>query len=177
MPDRIARIERERTVKTLAKNLLPAEASAADLRRAEAALLKANPQLARPEGFRPGAPVVTPGDLGIAWGDRVETAETSLAGLTVTARARLEAADAAVRAAFDAEEKARDRRKAVLGDSAFRKAVEQAGPVAEQLAKQAAATLEKAAAAAPTRLEAFTKGLAGSLEEIERLRALAEKRG
>ncbi|MEO0914970.1 MAG: hypothetical protein AAFY59_18635, partial [Pseudomonadota bacterium] len=67
MPTRIATLGRERRIATLARRVFEIEGPprGEEQRRAEAALLRANPQLATAEGFRPGAAVVVPAVAGL----------------------------------------------------------------------------------------------------------------
>ncbi|HYJ81690.1 MAG TPA: hypothetical protein VEW26_02470 [Allosphingosinicella sp.] len=60
MPIRITKVGRQRTVSGLAKALFETKGSAALQERAEAALLKANPQLATEGGLKAGATVIVP---------------------------------------------------------------------------------------------------------------------
>ena len=60
MPIRIATVGRQRSVAGLAKALFDTRGSAALQERAEAALLRANPQLATEGGLKSGATVIVP---------------------------------------------------------------------------------------------------------------------
>jgi hypothetical protein len=59
-PIRIAQVGRQRSVAGLAKALFDTKGSAALQERAEAALLRANPQLAAEGGIRSGATIIVP---------------------------------------------------------------------------------------------------------------------
>lgn len=60
MPIRITKIGRQRTIAGLAKALFDTKGSAALQERAEAALLRANPQLAQEGGIKAGLSIIVP---------------------------------------------------------------------------------------------------------------------
>lgn len=60
MPFKIGTVERQRTLKTLARNLYELDDTPELQARAEAALLKANPGLGLEGGLKRGTPVVVP---------------------------------------------------------------------------------------------------------------------
>ena len=95
MPLKLATIGRQRTLSGLAKSLFPSASSAEDHQRAEAALLKANPQLADRGGIAAGVTVVVPDVPGLRASEDAREARPGSAQLPDRGAERLKAMGAA----------------------------------------------------------------------------------
>ena len=86
-----ARINREKTIATLARNLFDLrDADRATRRRVEREILRLNPGLRRPEGFRPGRAVIVPRLPDLKLTDRVEIQKPDVDGLLQETARRLQ---------------------------------------------------------------------------------------
>ncbi|TCM85023.1 hypothetical protein [Rhodovulum steppense] len=177
MADRIARVARERSLKTLAQRLFVIEEPDAErkLQLAEAALLRANPELATPEGFASGKAIVIPGDIGLPRTDRVIAARADAGGILDETGTRLELAGRVLSDRFAASGKATERGLARLGDRAFAQQVRRALPESAELASKAREALAKRQEEDKSRAERFAKALDEAQERLAALRALAER--
>lgn len=91
MANGLARIARERTISTLARNLYDlSDADTETRRKAEEALLRANPGLARSGGFVAGRAVVVPNIPSLKMTDRVEVQKADLESLLGETARRLQ---------------------------------------------------------------------------------------
>jgi hypothetical protein len=174
----IARIGREKRIRTLAQNLYVIEGAnkAADLRRAERALLRENPALADAAAFRPGAAVLVPADLGLATSDRVEKPRPDLDGLLLEATVRLQMSETVLREGF-----ARSREGAKLGlerlqDQRFVRALAKAAPATAKLVPSAHKNLEEQMAEAEKREAEVAEAIRAAIADIDHLRRLARKK-
>jgi hypothetical protein len=134
-----ARIAREKTLATLVRNLFVIEGpnAAEQTRHAEAALLRANPQLAGRDAFRSGAVVVIPADVALPRTDRVVVREAGPNGLLEETADRSEEVRALVQ---DGLKRDSEDAKAFLGrldDAKFRSAVTSQSTTGEKLLNEA----------------------------------------
>lgn len=173
MPLMIGRINQERTLKGLARNLFRIQGrnSGEQLRLAQEALLLANPRLANPEGFSRGATIVVPPIAGLTPTDRVEgkdsgqesalfnQLEERLQGLVQTTAAESEAASKRAKQASKGLETAAIR-KAILAAAPDLK---QRLPEIRKNAKQRIAEIDQRSAAVQETLAKALKDL-GSLK-------------
>ncbi|WP_171174985.1 hypothetical protein [Ruegeria sp. HKCCD8929] len=100
---RIVKLGRERTLSTLARKVFEIGTGAGSrdlLRRAEAALLAANPRLRSADGFRTGASIVVPAVAGLRPTGVVIRADLGGDALGVEAELRLQVAASRVEDAF-----------------------------------------------------------------------------
>lgn len=179
MPMRVARIDREKTLKTLAGNLFVIEGPnrPANLERAMAALLRANPGLARRESFKRGAAVAVPVDTGLPLSDRVARPAAGPDVLSRETVERLELGARIVReraeAANEADEAALDR----LRDARFVRALKKAAPGGAELVPEATRSIQQRIAANKEAQATLEKAIEESTAAIERLQRLAQGQG
>lgn len=177
MPTRIATLGRERRIATLARRVFEIEGPTGgeEQVRAEAALLRANPQLATAEGFRPGLVVVVPAVAGLRLTEAVAVARADARGLTEETRLRLQAGSALIGERFAQSEQRSEELQAQLTSTAFQREVRRALPEALVLARQATARLEEEREVNKERRAVFASGISEALEAVEALQALAEE--
>lgn len=177
MPIAIAKLGRERTLATLARRVyrIEGEGSAERQRRAEAALLAANPRLATAAGFRHGAAVVVPPVAGLEHTADVAAAATGDRPLTGATALRLQALESRVEDGFRRAETHRKESLERLSDSRFvaeaRKALPESVEVIAK-AREHLARDEEQAAAAEQRLRG---AIESALEGLEKLDALGRR--
>ena len=176
MPTRITKLGRERSIATLARKIFEIEGptgSAAQL-RAEAALLAANPSLATPDGFRPGAAVIVPNVAGLQPSADILVAKADENGLTGEVSLRLQASAVQVGERFAASQKRAKETAAQLTDDAFLKQLRTALPDVEPLISKARDALEKQQAANEEKRAMFQGAIEEAIEGVETLQALAK---
>ena len=178
MPTATARIGREKTLRTLAERLFVVDGpdKADRLRRAERALLRANPALAAEDAFHAGAVVVVPSDTGLATHPRVERAAGDPDGLLLETRARLRLAATTARGGFALAEKRAGAALAQLGDSAFVRKLREASREAAALAPQAAEAIKARTAASERHQRAVLAAIEEALAEVDRLEGRLKRR-
>jgi len=145
----ITRIGRQTTISALARSLFPDLEDGESLRRAEEALVGANPQLRTRAGFRPEAPVIVP-TLSAAKPGRAGSRETADAAAALGEMARgLDALGRAAQAAFAQEQKAAKEATKTLGSAEARDAMRKRYPdLADDLPVLAGLLAERAKVAA-----------------------------
>ncbi|WP_223422714.1 hypothetical protein [Tateyamaria pelophila] len=92
MPTMIGKLGREKSIATLAKRIYAIEGRNADLmqRKAEKALLAANPRLSKKEGFRTGSAIKVPRITGLKVKGDVEEAKADGSGVVAESSLRLQ---------------------------------------------------------------------------------------
>ncbi|WP_299706810.1 hypothetical protein [uncultured Tateyamaria sp.] len=177
MPTRIATLGRERRIATLARRVFDIEGRPRGeaQRRAEMALLRANPQLATEAGFRPGASIVVPTVVGLRPTEAVSMARADARGLTEEARLRLQTGSAVITSRFALSEQRSKALRAQLSSRAFRQEVKEALPEALPLAEAANARLEEEQATNRERSAAFQAGIEQALDAVQALQDLVEQ--
>lgn len=177
MADTIAKLGRERSLSTLAKRLFVIEGPDAErkLKHAEAALLRANPHLAKAEGFASGQTVIVPGNIGLAPTERVALHDISTTGLLDETGTRLEAAGAALAQRFRERAEKDEAALGRVGDRAFLQKLRRALPESAGLLRETGETIAGRAAADRARAENFARGIEDAQKELAKLRALAER--
>lgn len=175
MPRTIATIGRERSIGTLAQRLfvITGPNKKADLARAERALLRDNPALAEAEGFRSGAIVVVPSDIGLATTDRVERSRADRDGLLQESVLRVQMSEAVARKRFaesQAETKAALER---LNDQRFTEQLKKSAPDAAKLVQEARKSLESRMAEDEERQAKMTNAIEEAIAALVELRNLA----
>jgi hypothetical protein len=178
MPLATARISRERTLSTLVRNLFVIEGlDAADkTRRAEAALLRANPHLADRENFAAGTVVAVPSDIGLKRTERVAARTEGLGGLLSESAERLDLLLALARDRLKAETVEAKDYLARIDDTRFRRAVASQSPDGEKLLEAARKAQGERAETVDARLKALAEATDGAQAEIKRLMELAKGR-
>jgi hypothetical protein len=179
MPTLIATLKRERDVSDLARRLCRIEGpgSAELQRRAEAALIAANPRLSSAEGFSSGGRIIVTAVPGLTRTDEVSTADPDDKGLTTETALRLQALGSRLE---DGSRRAAEKRREVLerlGDREFVAAARAALPESvEQIAK-ARDRLKREEEQAGAVLERFRKALDAASEGLKVLDKLARRTG
>ncbi len=178
MPLATARISRERTLATLVRNLFVIDGpDAADkARRAEAALLRANPHLADRENFAAGTVVAVPSDIGLKRTERVAARTEGLAGLLSESAERLDLLLALARDRLKAEATDAKDYLARIDDTRFRRAVTSQSPEGEKLLAQAREAQTARVQAVETSAKALSEAAEAAQAEIKRLMELAKGR-
>ena len=174
MPTSTARIGTERDLASLARNLyvIEGENRAAMQRRAERALLRGNPQLARPEAFVEGALIIVPNVTGLRLTARVSNGETGIDGLLEQAAARLQVAARTIDEGFRNSD---ERRKASLRlseDQGFRESARKAFPESLGLIESAVKSMNEGARVSSARARALRAAVESAISEIKRFNAL-----
>jgi len=177
MANRIAKLGRERSIRTLAQRLFVIEGPDAErkLRHAEAALLRANPELATPEGFASGRTVVIPGDIGLVPTDRVIAAAHSADGLLDETGARLDLAGKALATRYAEGGRVAEETLARIADRSFVQGLRRALPESTGILSKTRDTVGKRAEEDKARAERFAKAMDEAQARLAALRALAER--
>lgn len=177
MPRAIARISREKRLRTLAQNLFVVEGPnrQADLRRAERALLRDNPWLADPEQYRAGAVVLVPLDLGLRTTPRVEVAAADLEGLMQEAIQRLKMTETLIRDGLGRSLERNEKARAQLEDQAFRRELQRSSPEAAKLVPAATKSVAEALERNQKLESELSQAIGAGIEQIEQLRKMAGK--
>jgi len=174
MPARIATLGRERTVAALARRLytIDGRTKAEKQRRAEAALIRANPRLAGADGFRSGGRIVVPGISGLERSAEVSVAEPSGAGLTSETALRLQALASRLEDSFGRDREKRKQTMARIDDPQLnaeaRKALRESVDFIEKTRERLRQSEEQAGAVQERLSTAVTAALEG-VEAIEKL--------
>jgi hypothetical protein len=178
MPLATARISRERTLSTLVRNLFVIEGpDAADqARRAEAALLRANPHLADRENFAAGTVVAIPSDIRLKRTERVAVRTEGIGGLLSESAERLDLLIALARDRLKAEATEAKAYLAQIDDDKFRRAVTSQSTDGEKLIEAARKTQGERAETVEARLKTLAEAAEGAQAEIKRLMELAKGR-
>jgi hypothetical protein len=177
MPTRIATLGRERTVATLARRLyrIEGEGRGELQRRAEAALLAANPRLASPEGFRSGGRVLVPPVAGLTRTEEVVAADANGKGLVSEAVLRLQALESRVEDSFKL---AADQRRDVLGrldDRTFNAEAKKALAASVEHIKRTRERLKRTEEESQAAQERLQKAIASALDGMSALEAVFKK--
>jgi hypothetical protein len=169
MAKTVASVGREKTLATLARNLFVAEGpNAAELqRRAESALLAANPGLA--QGLTPGAAVVVPTVPGLRPSARAAAASADLQGLLTETAIRLRTAAASAETGYAQSRARAEAALALLGDGQFVAAATKALPASRPLLAEAGKAVKERQAAEETGRAALASGIEKALAEIDAL--------
>lgn len=145
----VARIGRERSLSRLVKSVYNIKGRGAPERRrlAEAALLRANPQLARKAAFQPGAMVVVPDLRDEDLADDLKEMESAPGEALERLGRAISDVSKRAKTAFEAAEKMSEETLANLDSDELKRAVEKATPdLAEQLGKVKAVAQARQAA-------------------------------
>jgi hypothetical protein len=178
MPTRIATLGRERTVATLARRLytIEGEDKAELQRRAEAALLRANPRLASGEGFRSGGRVVVPAVIGLKRTDEVTTAsEPSADALNSEMALRLRALGSRIEDSFSRDRQAREKTTERIGARDFKAEARKALPESAKVIDQTLDRLKQAESETKVVEERLAGAVGSALEGLEAIEQLFRK--
>jgi hypothetical protein len=171
MPTMTARIGRERTLTGLARNLFVFDGPdpRADLRRAERALLTANPELRDSAAFRAGAAVVVPPGLRLRTTERVEMPAADIDGAVAEAEQRVRDAAVVLREAFGQARSCDKRSLERLGDPRFMAELERRSPDAAKLAPAARQSLVAELEMLESLSDRFTGAIETALSDLAAL--------
>jgi hypothetical protein len=177
MPMTIARITRERTLGTLVKNLFVIEGPNAghEAKRAEAALLRANPHLADRDAFQAGAVIVIPADIALKRTERVAARTSGLGSLLSESAERLDVVLALAQDRLKREAAEARLYLERLGDDAFRRAVSQS-PSGQRVLAEAEEVQKVRLEATETRAKALATAAEAAQAEIKKLMERARNR-
>ncbi|QHQ36664.1 hypothetical protein [Algicella marina] len=176
MPTRIATLGRERRIATLARRVYRIEGtgSAESQRLAEAALLRANPRLATPEGFRNGAAIVVPAVRGLELAEAVLATRAAPEDLAGETRLRLQASASRIEGRFVAAEASAAASLQQIQDPAFRRTLARTLPEAEELVATAERNIAQRRSENAERNGLFQEALTEAISAVEVLQKLAE---
>lgn len=172
---RIHTLGRERSIATLARKVFDIQdaSGAKDLqRRAEAALIAANPSLATPEGFKAGDRIIVPVVHGLAPASGVGTAAVDKESLASETALRLNEAASRIKEAFAGASEARKRTLDRLSDQGFLREAEKALPGSSKILKKAAKNMSREAGNAEEVAMRLGEAVAGASAALGKLKDL-----
>ena len=177
MPTIIATLGRERSIATLARRLYRIEGSSRSelQRRAESALIAANPRLSVAAGFRSGASIVVPAVPGLMHTEEVHRAVSDDTGLTTEASARLQALGSRIDDSFTRAAQDRERLLKQLDNRRFVTQAQKALPESAEHIAKAKERLEKDQQTAPEKQEQIRKSVSEAIESLKILDELTRK--
>lgn len=177
MPTSLARLGREKKMSTLAKRIFVIEGpNSRELqRRAERALLRANPSLADPESFKPGAVILVPSGTGLVTTDRVSVVSADVNGALEETSIRIQMSAQLVQDSFARSAEDDEKTIALLGDRSFGAKLRKALPEGAEIIAQTAKTLKETTAANQKNRAQFDQAFKMALEEIDQLKRLAKR--
>ena len=177
MPTRIVTLGREKRIATLARKIFSIEGpNSAELQlRAEAALLRANPQLARKEAFQSGATIVVPQLPDLESKPVVDEARADSKGLTNEATFRLKVSGIRIEEQFRVSNEMTQKTLALVTSEAFQTEIRESLPDAEPLIKAAQVAIEKRESENSAKNARLQEAISKAIETVESLRTLAEQ--
>lgn len=175
MPTKIATLGRERTIATLARHLYKLEERGnADLRRrAEAALIAANPRLSTTEGFRAGTQIVVPTVNGVAHTDEIRAADADGKSLMNETTLRLQALGSQIEDSLSRASEVRQEVLNRLGDPKFVSEARSALPESTELLSKTKERITLEEEEAEEAGKRFQKAISEALENTQLLDELA----
>lgn len=178
MATAIARLEREKSIATLAKRLYVIEGdnAAEAQKRAERALLRANPSLSNRKAFRSGRAVIVPADIGLATRERVAKPTADLAGALEETGIRFELAAQSLEEQFESASAADKATMERLNDKKLVADMRAALPESPKILARVSATIKERGAANAKIQGRYEKSFAQAFAELDRLKKLAEKK-
>lgn len=179
MPTKIATLGRERTIATLARRLYKIEGRGrTDLqRRAEAALIAANPRLSRAEGFHAGRQIVVPAVSGLTHTEEVSTADADGKGLMGETALRLQALGSQIEDSFSRAFETRQKVLKHLDDARFVSEARAALPESRKLLSRTKTRLTREEEQAEAISKVFRQAVSGALEGVKALDEMARRTG
>ena len=173
MPIMIGRINRERTLTGLARNVFRIEGrgSGERLRQAEEALLRANPWLVGPQGFQRGVTFIVPDVSGLRASARVRTPEASTAEQVLgQLEERLQDLSRETKATLEASSQRAKQTLKNLSSSGIRKAIEAAAPDLKEQLPEITKNAKTRAKQVAQRSAAVTQVLNKAIQDVDSLR-------
>lgn len=179
MPSRIATLGRERTVATLARRIYKVDGRdvAEKQRRAEAALIRANPRLVDAKGFRSGGRVVVPAVAGLAMTDEVTATKPTGEGLNSEAGLRLRTLESRIEDSFGRDRATREKTIGRLEDRDFKAEARKVLPDSAKAIDQALERLKKGEDETKVVEERLARAVGSALEGLEAIEAVFKKSG
>lgn len=179
MANSYATLKGERTIGTLAKRLFEiGGARQAEAQRiAEAALLRANPYLARAEAFRSGRVVIVPAGTGLKTTDRVTKTKGGAGGALDDTAIRLKLASQLLEDEIESNAKASEKTLKQLGERKFAAKLRKAAPESAKIIPQTKKSIKERVKATEELKERYAKAFEAAQAEIERLRKLTQPDG
>lgn len=179
MPTHIATLGRERSIATLARRLYQFKGRGSNemLRRAQAALIAANPRLSKAEGFRSGDQIVVPAVAGLKLTKEVKTSAARGEGLATESSLRLQALSSRIEDSFHRASKKRQETLQRLTDRQFVAQARAALPESAKHIAEARGRLGREEEEAKIVVERLRNAVSGALDGIKSLDALARKTG
>ncbi len=173
-----ATLKNERTIGTLAKRIFDIEgATGSEAQKiAEAALLRANPNLAKPDGFKSGRIILVPADTGLKTTDRVTTPRGGVEGALEDTAMRLKLTAQFLEDEMEKDSKETEQTLAQLGDNQFVAKLRKAVPEGTKLVHKTRKSIGERVEANNKVRESYAAALKKATDELERLKALAAKR-
>lgn len=177
MATAIARLEREKSLSTLAKRLyvIEGESAAADQKRAERALLRANPGLSSRRAFRAGRTIVVPSDVGLATRERVSKPTTDLTGTLEETGTRLELAARLLEDQFERASASDKETMERLSDRKLVADLRAALPESPKILARASAAVKERGSLNAASSKRYEKAFEQAFAELDRLKKLARK--
>lgn len=169
---------RERTVATLARKVFDIEnqPNAAELqRKAEAAILAANPRLAKREGFNTGDRIVVPAVTGLKLADDVSRSTAKGDGLTSEATLRLETAASRMKDAFGRDSEARKEALGRVTDRTFLAEARAALPQSVGFLQKTAERLRAEEEGQKANAERMQKAVSDAMEAVKQIDGIARR--
>lgn len=178
MATAIARLEREKSISTLAKRLYVIEGdnAAEAQKRAERALLRANPSLSNRKAFRAGRAVIVPADIGLATRERVSKPTADLPGALEETGMRFELAAQSLEEQFEKAAAADKETMERLNDKKLVADLRAALPESPKILAKASAAIKERGPAASQIRGRYKKAFAQAFAELDRLKELAGKK-
>ncbi len=172
-----ATVKSERTIATLAKRLFDIQgASASEAQKiAEAALLRANPELVGAGGFKPGRIVVVPSDTGLKPTDRVTAPEGGVEGALADTAIRLKLAGQLLDDELEKDAAKAEKSLSQLADDEFVAQLRKAAPEGARLIPDIRKAIEDRTASNARVKAQFASALEQGSKELERLMTLAKR--
>ncbi len=179
MPSSYATLKGERTISTLAKRLfdIDGDRRPGALRIAEAALLRANPQLKRAEAFRSGRIIIVPEDTGLKTTDRVIKPKGGVGGALDDTAIRLKLASQLLENEIESDTKTSEKTLKQLGERQFIAKLKKAVPESAKVIPQTRKSIKERVKANATVKERYAKAFETAQAEIERLKKLTKSDG
>lgn len=176
MPTQIATLGREKTLATLARRIYRiGDDDSTMQRRAEAALLAANPRLAAKGGFRSGAAIRVPKVPGLKIAETVSRPAARATGITEETALRLQALASRIEDSLGRDSKDRAEALAQITDRAFLEQARKVLPESLELLKRSTLALNQAENEAGAQAERFAKAVQQALEGLKALEDLDRK--
>lgn len=172
-----ASLGREKKITTLADRLFVIKGPdrAKTLKNVERELIKANPQLAQPEGFKQGTVIVIPGHLGLEKTERVISPMPDLGGTLDQTLMQTKLAMQTMEKAFDASARETKIKQARLSSADFTGKLAKQWPESGKVVPTTLKNLSQRTEEEQAVRARFTAAFEQAEVEIERLKAMTKR--